>query len=360
MNSRKRYSSNLPEPNAKRTKTEDSAANLKKLQATLDAKLKQLDETIGGATDLAEPKEATKGILKKAGHVQRRKKVRFIKEAKTQDGDSARRYSRPDFLKQQGGFLRPKSDKEIEAEIRRGLLVDRVREVIVMEDEEDSSEDEPYDPNKPNNYEQYCRDVARKKSRQQKVARERAERELRQKEAENAGRMHTQLLSVELLNTKIPDSIPEHIPPAKPKKASSFGKKMLEKMGWKNGEGLGSKLQGVKGCLAPGRNNVPTMVMDSSRILRLQNMVGPGEVDDGLRTEVGTECSKFGTVINVIVHETKKKVAEEHTVNVFVEFMTPEVCEFAIQSFNGRFFGGRRVLAAFFPQDRYTARDLDP
>lgn len=360
MSSRKRYpgSIDLPEPSSKRMKTtEDSAEKLKNMQATLEAKLKQLDAQIEGPLEAKELK-ATKGILKKPGHKQKKKRVRFSVECKKVDGDTARRYARPDFLKHDGGYLRPKSKQEIEEEIRKGYLNDTVRPVIVIE-EEDSSEDEPYDPNKPNNYENYCRELARKKSREQKIARERAERQLRQKEAENAGRMHTQLLSVELVNSRNQMNT-QHIPPAKPKKASSFGKKMLEKMGWKSGEGLGSKGQGVKGCLAPGRNNVPTMVMDSSRILRLQNMVGPGDVDDELRTEVGVECSKFGQVVNVIVHETKKKVAPEHAVNVFVEFLTPEVCEFAIQSFNGRFFGGRRVLAAFFPEERYRTRDLDP
>lgn len=236
----KRYSTNLAEPNAKRMKTEDSAESLKKMQAALDEKLKQLDEKIEGASELDFEKEPVKGILKKPGSVQKRKKVRFTTDAKTQDGDSARRYARPDFMKNDGGVLRPKTEAEIEEEIRKGVLVDKVREVIVMEDEEESSEDEPYDPNKPNNYEQYCRDVKRKKTQNQRQARERAERHLRQKEAENAGRMHTQLLNVELVNARIPKET-THIPPAKKEKSKQLWKKDVRKNGLEKRRRVGIK-----------------------------------------------------------------------------------------------------------------------
>ena len=37
--------------------------------------------------------------------------------------------------------------------------------------------------------------------------------------------------------------------------------------------------------------------------LLLQNMVGPGEVDDDLQPETAEECAKYGEVVKVIVYE---------------------------------------------------------
>ena len=35
----------------------------------------------------------------------------------------------------------------------------------------------------------------------------------------------------------------------------------------------------------------------------MQNMVGPGEVDDDLQPEVAEECSKYGEVVKCLVFE---------------------------------------------------------
>jgi splicing factor 45 len=39
--------------------------------------------------------------------------------------------------------------------------------------------------------------------------------------------------------------------------------------------------------------------------LLLQNMVGPGEVDEDLQPETTEECSKYGEVANCLVYEVK-------------------------------------------------------
>jgi len=62
-----------------------------------------------------------------------------------------------------------------------------------------------------------------------------------------------------------------------------------------------------------------------------QNMVGRGKVDDDLITDTGQECSRFGQVLNVIIHETKnKEILDEHAVSVFVEFLTPYMAEIGL------------------------------
>lgn len=40
-----------------------------------------------------------------------------------------------------------------------------------------------------------------------------------------------------------------------------------------------------------------------TKIVLLKNMVGPGEVDEGLEDEVAEEVSKFGEVFRVLIFE---------------------------------------------------------
>lgn len=40
-----------------------------------------------------------------------------------------------------------------------------------------------------------------------------------------------------------------------------------------------------------------------TKIVLLKNMVGPGDVDDGLEDEVAEEVSKFGDVFRVLIFE---------------------------------------------------------
>lgn len=97
----------------------------------------------------------------------------------------------------------------------------------------------------------------------------------------------------------------------------SVAQRMLEKMGWKEGEGLGRNRQGIATPLevqktstrggvirsaptgfATGQRAGPPSqpVGPATRVILLKNMVGPGEVDDNLDEEVGIECSRFGTI----------------------------------------------------------------
>lgn len=46
--------------------------------------------------------------------------------------------------------------------------------------------------------------------------------------------------------------------------------------------------------------------------LILQNMVGPGEVDEDLQPETTEECSKYGEVANCLVYEVRLTMLVEN------------------------------------------------
>ena len=138
--------------------------------------------------------------------------------------------------------------------------------------------------------------------------------------------------------------------------------KMMAKFGWRRGDGLGKTKQGLKGCLVPvGGYNQLMSIQDPTNVLLLQNMANKGQVDNDLRKETVEECKNFGPVLDCIIHETKKiNISKEQQVSVFVKFEYIESCMNALQTFNGRYFDGRRVIASFFPLQRFDNKDFDP
>ncbi|KAL4427659.1 hypothetical protein ABPG75_001748 [Micractinium tetrahymenae] len=181
------------------------------------------------------------------------------------------------------------------------------------------------------------------------------------------------------------------VPPGGPKagpKGMSLAQKLLEKMGWKEGEGLGRNRQGMATPLMMQKTDVRTGVIVSAappagtsapeqqpakrqraasfnrpptKVVLLTNMIGPGEVDKDLDREVGEECSKYGTVTNVMIFEVMEPgFPADQAVRIFVEFDRVEEATKALIDLQGRFFGGREVEASFFEEERFAKRELAP
>lgn len=89
--------------------------------------------------------------------------------------------------------------------------------------------------------------------------------------------------------------------------------------------------------------------------------VGPGEVDDELEDEVGSECAKYGTVTRVLIFEiTEPNFPVDEAVRIFVQFERSEETTKALVDLDGRFFGGRVVHATFYDEDRFSKNELAP
>lgn len=188
---------------------------------------------------------------------------------------------------------------------------------------------------------------------------------------------------------------------------STTAAKIMMKMGYKDGGGLGKEEQGMAKPLlaikigkkqgmirtgswsgedkfavppvpvsvdpvpAPASSSATTttdgtkvteMMKSPTRVVLLTNMVGPGEVDEDLEPETKEECGKYGEVVKCVIFEIPgPAVRPEDAVRIFVEFKRMESAIKAVVDLNGRFFGGRTVRASFFDLDRFRNFDLmDP
>ncbi|CAL8103219.1 unnamed protein product [Orchesella dallaii] len=100
-----------------------------------------------------------------------------------------------------------------------------------------------------------------------------------------------------------------------------------------------------------------SMADTPSKVVLLTNMVGPGEVDDDLEPEVKEECEKYGEVLTVTVFQMPD-VDSEDAIRIFVEFTEIESARKAIADLNGRYFGGREVKAHFYDAEKFNNLEL--
>ncbi|XP_018534588.1 poly(U)-binding-splicing factor PUF60a isoform X1 [Lates calcarifer] len=97
-----------------------------------------------------------------------------------------------------------------------------------------------------------------------------------------------------------------------------------------------------------------------STVMVLRNMVGPDDIDDDLEGEVTEECGKFGQVKRVIIYQERQGEEDDADVivKIFVEFSEAAEMNRAIQALNHRWFGGRKVVAEVYDQERFENSDL--
>ncbi|KAH7729604.1 G-patch domain-containing protein [Aphelenchoides avenae] len=257
-------------------------------------------------------------------------------------------------------------------------------------------EDE-YNPTAPTDYASY------KQKREVQLAKEKAAKEI-------ADRLHQQhveeeakrkagaaiappqaLLEQDTNNDSPPAPEPKfEMPKQFPSASRGLGvaAKIMSSMGYREGAGLGRDEQGMSTALRvektgrtaliigeqsrwkqdPDDDARPVkeetaqsnydMLKESSKVVLLRNMVSRSEVDDELEAETREEMSKYGQVVNVVVH-MMPNAAEDEAVRIFVEYTNTAQAIKAVVALNGRYFAGRTVKAGFYPLDVFSSKEYD-
>lgn len=155
----------------------------------------------------------------------------------------------------------------------------------------------------------------------------------------------------------------------------SAAQRMMMKMGWKEGQGLGKSDQGMTTPLEVRKDGARSGVIvaapetfvrapeapEPSKVLLLRNVVAPGEVDEDLEDEVAEECEKFGPVVRVLIFELEDpgRSAGE-AVRVFAEFTEAASAARCLEGMDGRLFGGRTIRASYYSEALFAENELGP
>lgn len=102
----------------------------------------------------------------------------------------------------------------------------------------------------------------------------------------------------------------------------------------------------------------PRFNMDPTRVLLLTNLVGAGEVDEDLEEETTQEAAKYGALKSCVIKELKG-VPDEEAVRIFLEFEEVEAATKGYTDMSGRYFGGRRVKALFYDEERFRQGEYE-
>lgn len=90
------------------------------------------------------------------------------------------------------------------------------------------------------------------------------------------------------------------------------------------------------------------------------NMVTPEEVDDDLKAEVQEECQNYGSVQQVVVHQSDPDAHEKDAsaVQIYVLYGSIRDAVNGRTSLDQRWFGGRVLKALFFDEGRFLVQNF--
>jgi RNA recognition motif. (a.k.a. RRM, RBD, or RNP domain) len=105
---------------------------------------------------------------------------------------------------------------------------------------------------------------------------------------------------------------------------------------------------------APQSQQPASRVVELQHMLTLEDLTNDDEYQDVL-DDTREECSQFGKLVSVVI--PRGTDVSLGATKVFLEYETIQDAASAIQSLSGRTFDGRSVMANFYDEARYAAKD---
>ncbi|XP_021902214.1 splicing factor U2af large subunit B-like isoform X2 [Carica papaya] len=101
----------------------------------------------------------------------------------------------------------------------------------------------------------------------------------------------------------------------------------------------------------------PTKVLCLTEAITADTLRDDEEYEEILE-DMREECSKFGTLLNVVIPRPNPNGEQMPGVGkVFLEYSDTSACANARNLLSGRKFGGNVVIAVYYPEDKYYSRD---
>lgn len=171
---------------------------------------------------------------------------------------------------------------------------------------------------------------------------------------------------------------PEEGEECEPEEKEQIALRMMQKFGFKVGEGLGKQSQGIRTPLIvrkttdssgvieqsnipldflisrelSARNALAARGVESSEVLVLVGLLSLEQLEEGLEEEIRQECCLYGVVCDWIMYLYAGEL------RIFVEFQTKEQALHAFVKMNGKYFGERLVSVRFYSLQQFHARLL--
>ena len=96
----------------------------------------------------------------------------------------------------------------------------------------------------------------------------------------------------------------------------------------------------------------------ASRVVELKNMLSPEDLEnpeeyEDIMEDTREECSQFGQLVSVVI----PKANEAGATKIFLEYTSNTDAQKAIDALRGRTFDGRKVVAEYFDETKFAAKD---
>ena len=121
---------------------------------------------------------------------------------------------------------------------------------------------------------------------------------------------------------------------------------------------LGQSVNAAAAPAAAATAPAPFAATPTSRVVELKNMLSPQDLENpeeynDIMEDTRDECSQFGQLVSVVI----PRAGEAGATKIFLEYTSTTDAQKAIAGLRGRTFDGRKVIAEYFDETKFAAKD---